>query len=58
MMVIYLVKTNTAMKNTEALLQASMEVGLEVNTEKTEYMVMSRHQNVGQNHDLLIADIV
>jgi hypothetical protein len=46
------------MKNTEALLQASMEVGLEVNTEKTEYMVMSRHQNVGQNHDLLIADIV
>jgi hypothetical protein len=24
--------------------------------EKTKYMVVSRHQNVGQNHDLLIAN--
>jgi hypothetical protein len=26
----------------EALLEASMEIGLEVNTEKTKHMVMSR----------------
>jgi hypothetical protein len=35
-------------------LEASREVGLEVNTEKTKYMAMSRHQNAGQNHNLLI----
>jgi hypothetical protein len=36
-------------KNTEALLIASKKIGLEVNAEKTEYMVMSRDQNAGQN---------
>jgi hypothetical protein len=30
-------------KNTEALTDASKKVGLEVNTEKTKYMLMSRH---------------
>jgi hypothetical protein len=38
-------------KNTEALLVASKETGLEVNAEKTKYIVMSRDQNVGQNHN-------
>jgi len=33
-----------------------MVVGLEVNTEKTKYMVMSHHQNAGQNHNLLTAN--
>jgi hypothetical protein len=33
---------DTIKKNTEALLDASKEVGLEVNPEKTEYMLMSR----------------
>jgi hypothetical protein len=28
------------------------KVGLEVNTEKTKYMLMSRHQRAGQNHVL------
>jgi hypothetical protein len=45
---------NTIKKNTEALLQASREVGLEVNTEKTMYMVVSHHHNAVQNHILLI----
>jgi hypothetical protein len=36
-------------KNTEALVVASKEVGLEVNTDKTNYMVMSRDQNAIQN---------
>jgi hypothetical protein len=30
-----------------------MEVGLEANTEKTKYMLLSRHQNAGQNHDIV-----
>jgi hypothetical protein len=38
------------------MLEASWEVGLYVNIEKTKYMVVSHHQNVGQNHNLLIAN--
>jgi hypothetical protein len=34
-----------AIKNTEALVVISKEIGLEVNVEKTKYMVMSRDQN-------------
>jgi hypothetical protein len=40
---------HTVRKNTEALLIASQEIGLEVIAEKTKYMVMSRDQNAGQN---------
>jgi hypothetical protein len=41
-------------ENTEALVVTSTENGLEVNVEKTKYMVMSRDQNVGQNHSIKI----
>jgi hypothetical protein len=41
----------------ETLIEANKEVGLEVNTEKTKYMLLSRHQNAGQNHDINMADI-
>jgi hypothetical protein len=34
---------DTIKENTEALI----DVGLEVNTEKTKYMLLSRHQNAG-----------
>jgi hypothetical protein len=53
MKLIYWVKTNTMKKNTEAMLEASRDVGLEINTEKTKYMVMSYHQNIGQSHSLI-----
>jgi hypothetical protein len=43
-------------KNAQTLIEASKEVGLEVNTEKTKYMLMSRHQNAGTNHDIKIAN--
>jgi hypothetical protein len=39
-------------KNTDALVVPSKEIGLEVNSEKTKYMVMSRDQNAGQNHNM------
>jgi hypothetical protein len=41
-------------KNAENLVIASKEIGLEVNAEKTKYMVMSRNQNVGHNHNIKI----
>jgi hypothetical protein len=40
----------------ETLIDASKEVGLEINVEKTKYMLLSRHQNVGQNQDIKIAN--
>jgi hypothetical protein len=45
----------TIEKNTEALLDASKDVGLEVNSEKTMYMLMSRSQKLGQKHSMNIA---
>jgi hypothetical protein len=42
------------MKNTEALVVASKEIGLEVNVKKSKYMVMFRDQNAGQNHNIKI----
>jgi hypothetical protein len=45
----------TIQKNTEALLDASKEVGLEVNPEKTKYMLLSR-QKAGQKHSIKIAN--
>jgi sorting nexin-29 len=41
-------------KNAEDLIIASKEIGLEVNAEKTKYMVMSRNQNAGRNHNIKI----
>jgi hypothetical protein len=39
-------------KNAEDLVLASKETGLEVNAEKTKYMIMSRNQNAGHNHNI------
>jgi hypothetical protein len=38
------------------LIDASKEIGLEINAEKTKYMFLSRHQNVGQNRDIKITN--
>ena len=37
----------TIKKNTEALVVASKEIGLEVNTGNTQYMVMSQEEKAG-----------
>jgi len=39
--------THTIKENTEALVMASKETGLEVNADKTKYMFTSRDQNAG-----------
>jgi hypothetical protein len=47
---------DTIKKNTKTLIDASKEIGLEINVEKTKYMLISRHQNVGQNRDIKLAN--
>jgi hypothetical protein len=39
----------TINKNTETLIDAGMEVGLEVNVERTKYMLVTCYQNADQN---------
>jgi hypothetical protein len=43
---------DTIKENMETLIDASKEVGLEINVEKTKYMLLSHHQNVGQTQDI------
>jgi hypothetical protein len=38
------------------LFDAITEVGLEVNAKKTKYMLLSRHQNAGQNRYIKVAN--
>jgi hypothetical protein len=47
---------HTIRKNTKALVIARKEIGLEVNAEKTKYMVMSRDQNAGQNGNIQVGN--
>jgi hypothetical protein len=49
-------KADTIKKNTEALLDASKEVGLEVNPGKTKYMLMSHNQEIGEKKQTNIAN--
>jgi hypothetical protein len=46
---------DTIKRNTQTLIDASKEVGLEVNKEKTKYTLLSRHQNAEENHDIKTA---
>jgi hypothetical protein len=43
-------------ENSETLLKASRGIGLETNSEKTKYMIMSNHSNSGQNQNIRIAN--
>jgi hypothetical protein len=43
---------NTIRKNKKVLVAASKDTGLEVNAEKTKYMVISEEQQAGQNHNI------
>ena len=44
----------TVKQNAEALVVATKEIELEVNADKTEYMIMSRDQNAGRSHSMKI----
>jgi hypothetical protein len=43
---------HTVKENAEALLVATKEIGLEVNVDKTKYMVMSQDRNAGRGHSV------
>jgi hypothetical protein len=47
-----LLGSNRYHKHKETSIDSRKEVSLDVNTEKTKYMLLSRHQNVEQNHDI------
>jgi hypothetical protein len=47
---------NTIKENEETHLEASRNIGLEINAQKTKYMIMSRYQNSGQNQNIRIAN--
>jgi hypothetical protein len=44
------------MTDSETLLESSRDIGLEINAEKTKYMIMSRHPNSGQNQNIRTAN--
>jgi hypothetical protein len=48
---------NTIKNKSETLIEAGRDIGLEINAEKTKYMIMSRHQNSGQNQNISIANV-
>ena len=43
---------HTIKENAEALIVASKESGLEVNADKTKYIVISRDENAGGSHNI------
>jgi hypothetical protein len=45
--------TENMKRNTDTLTGASKDDDLEVNTQKAKYMLLSRHQNARQNHDMI-----
>jgi hypothetical protein len=47
---------NTIQENIERLLEAIRDIGIEINAEKTKYMIMSRHLNSGQTQNIRIAN--
>jgi sorting nexin-29 len=53
---INLLGSNLNTMNTDTLLEASRDVGLEINAEKTEYSVMSHHQSSRENQNKRIVN--
>jgi hypothetical protein len=45
---------HTVKENAEALVVATKESGIEVNADKTKYMIMSRDQSAGRSHSVKI----
>jgi hypothetical protein len=46
----------TIKENKETLLEADRDVGIEINAEKTKYMIMSHRHNADQNQNIRTAN--
>jgi hypothetical protein len=51
---IFVGSLQTVKENAEALVVATKEIGLEVNADKTKYMVVARDENAGRSHSMKI----
>jgi hypothetical protein len=47
---------NTVEENSETLSEVNRVIGLEINAEKSKYMIISLYPNSGQNQDIRIAN--
>jgi hypothetical protein len=47
---------HTIKKNTEAFVVASQKTGLDINADKTKYMVMFQDQNAEQSHNMKVGN--
>ena len=56
MVLIYSAGAYILYRKTQRLIVANKEIGLEVNTEETNYMVMCRDQPTGQNYNINISN--
>jgi hypothetical protein len=43
-------------KSSDTLINASKGVGQKINIERTKYMLLAHHQNVGENRDIKVAN--
>jgi hypothetical protein len=51
---VHAISVHTIRKNTKVLVIAGKENGLEVNADKTAYVVVSQDQNAGRGHNVKI----
>ena len=47
----------TVRENREIFIKASKDIGLEVNSDKTKYMITSRRQNLIQNQNIVVGNL-
>ena len=48
----------TMKENREIVIKTSKDIDLEVKFEKTKYMIISRHQNVVQNQNIVVQNLL
>jgi hypothetical protein len=54
MLIVVFRNSVNAPKNSETLVVARRDIRLEINTDKTKYMLMSRDQNAGRSHNIKV----
>jgi hypothetical protein len=47
---------NTILENTQILFEASKDISLKINAGMTKYMIISRHQNSGEDQNIRVSN--